>query len=46
MSGEGQESRENTLSSANTIQLMNVARDNKRQKSSSKIIQNFENLFY
>ena len=38
MSGKDQESRENTLSSANVTQFMNVARDDKRQKSSSKII--------
>ena len=25
---------------------MNIARDNKEQKSSSKIIQDFKNLFY
>jgi len=46
MSDEDQESRKNTLSSANVTQLTNVARDNKEQKSSSKIIQDFENLFY
>ena len=30
----------------NTTQLTNVARDDREQKSSSRIIQNFENLFH
>ena len=45
MSDEDQ-NRKNTLFSMNATQLMNADKKNKIQKSLSKIIQNFENLFH
>jgi len=46
MSSESQNSRENASPSMNTTQLTNTVRDNRGQKSLSKMIQNFENLFH
>ena len=46
MSDKCQNSRENMSFSANMTQIMNAAEDCRRQKSPSKMIQNFENLFH
>ena len=46
MSDESQNSRKNILLSANIIWLMNIIRDYEKQKSLSKMIQNFEDLFH
>ena len=45
MSDEDQ-NRKNTLFSMNATQLMNAVRNDETQKSFSKMIQNFENLFH
>ena len=45
MSDEDQK-KKNMLFSTNAIQLMNAVKKNKAQKSLSKMIQNFENLFH
>jgi hypothetical protein len=46
MSNSKQESDRNILSNINTKSLINIVTSSKKQRSSSKIIQNFENLFY
>jgi hypothetical protein len=45
MSGESQESRENASPSADVTRLMNAVGDNRGQRSPSKMIQDFEDLF-
>ncbi len=46
MSNKSQNSRKNMLLSMNMTQLTNAVRNNREQKSLSKMIQNFENLFH
>src|SRR5438034_8455870 len=46
MSGESQDSRENASPSADAKRLTNAMRDNRGQKSPSKMIQDFEDLFH
>ena len=45
MSDENQD-KKNVLLNVNAMQLMNTDRENRAQKSFSKMIQNFENLFH
>ena len=46
MSDKSQNNKKNMSFSVNMKQLMNTMKDNKKQKSFSKMIQNFKNLFH